>query len=105
LSTRKTGQPLALFESPVFDAQTLQLPPGWVLLLYTDGALDMQDPAGAQFGEERLLPAAAEARRAGGSAQQMCESVWQSLEAWRGPATQADDVALVVIQADGGAQR
>lgn len=95
------GQPLALFDAPLFDAQTLRLGPGWGLLLYTDGATDMQDLAGDRFGEERLLPAAAAARRAGGGAQHTCACLWDTLKDWRGPATQADDVALVMIEAIG----
>ena len=102
LAPQGVGQPLALFDSPLLDVQSLPLPPGCVLLLYTDGATDMQDAEGAAFGQERLLPAAAAARRAGGNAQQICDSVWEALERWRGPAVQADDVALVVIAADGG---
>ena len=45
-----TGQPLGLFEDPLVDEQTIQLSPGSVLVLHTDGATDMTDPAGEAYG-------------------------------------------------------
>ncbi|HUF39501.1 MAG TPA: SpoIIE family protein phosphatase, partial [Anaerolineales bacterium] len=44
------GQPLALFEDPVFDTQGIHLTPGTTLLLYTDGATDTTGPEDTFFG-------------------------------------------------------
>ena len=51
----RTGMPLGAFRGVTWEQETLQLAPGDVLLLYTDGVTDAEDEKGAFFGQERLL--------------------------------------------------
>jgi phosphoserine phosphatase RsbU/P len=97
---KSEGQPLAIFDAPIFDVQTLRLQPGSSLILLTDGATDMENAGGVPFGTERLLQAAAAACAAGGDANQICDHLWRTLAGWRGAAPQADDIALVVIKTE-----
>lgn len=92
--------PLGPFRDvPSLDEQTIPLPPGGAVLLYTDGATDLTDPQGVFFGLERLQVAVQASRHDGGTAQAMCDRVWEALTAYQGASAQDDDVALVAIQA------
>lgn len=46
--------PLCLLEAPEFNLHHLQLEPGDLLVLYTDGILEAKNADGVQFGQERL---------------------------------------------------
>jgi len=96
---RGVGQPLALFDSPALDEQSIALEPGDVLLMYTDGATDLTDAQGTRFGPERLREAARASRD--GSAQGFCDRLWAALAGYQGGSIQFDDVALVAIRANG----
>lgn len=97
-----TGMPLGIFEDPKIDEQTLRLSPGDTLVLHTDGATDMRNPAGEDFGHERLWAAVQESGAAHGApAQGICDAVLGILRNYQGSAPQADDVTLVVLRATG----
>ncbi len=51
---KPTGPAIGLMHDPEFKSETLQLSPGDLLLLYTDGLEEARNPAGVEFGEERL---------------------------------------------------
>ncbi|HWQ15807.1 MAG TPA: SpoIIE family protein phosphatase [Roseiflexaceae bacterium] len=92
----QVGHPLGLLPSPAIDTQRIALPPGATLLLYTDGASETADLAGAFFGREQLL---AVARQASPQPQALCDALVQALAAYRGPAPQADDITLLALRA------
>lgn len=94
---RGSGQPLGLFPHLKLDAQNVVLPPGSLLLMYTDGVTEAMDAAGQWFGEERLLSALRAIR---GSAQAACDSVMNAVRAHAGAAPQHDDIMLVAVQVD-----
>jgi serine phosphatase RsbU (regulator of sigma subunit) len=80
----------------------LLLSPGDTLVLHTDGATDMTNPAGENFGHERLWAAIqASAAASVTSAQGMCDLALEALRDYQGAIPQADDVTLVVIRATG----
>ena len=91
------GHPLGLFPNPMLDAQTMILPAGGTLLLYSDGVTEAMDAAGELFGVERV----AETMRgsAGDSAQVLCDRLVQALVAYAGGAPQADDITLLAVRA------
>jgi len=91
------GLPLGLFPSPVLDAQSLTLPPGGTLLLYTDGAVEAVDSQGQLLGRDRLYQAARAAPE--GSAQDLCDRLVRAIADHQGAAPQADDITLVAIRA------
>lgn len=49
------GLPLGLFAGRTYELQQDQLEPGDLLLVFTDGVTEANDPAENEFGEERLL--------------------------------------------------
>jgi hypothetical protein len=51
---RRTGMPLGVSEEGGWEISAIEVPPGGLLLLYTDGVLDAQNPDGEFFGDERL---------------------------------------------------
>jgi sigma-B regulation protein RsbU (phosphoserine phosphatase) len=48
------GMVVGLFPNVVFDQQTVQLLPGDLLAVFSDGIPEAENAAGDQFGEERL---------------------------------------------------
>jgi len=91
------GHPLGLFATPTLDVQTLRIPPGGTLLLYTDGATEAADAQSELFGRERLSAAARAAPAA--SAQALCDHLVQAVAAYHGAAPQADDITLLAVRA------
>jgi sigma-B regulation protein RsbU (phosphoserine phosphatase) len=93
---RDVGHPLGIFLDSQLDAQTLVLPPGGTLLLYTDGVVEAFDTRNEPFGHERLLAACTAAT--GRSAQQICDTIVQQVAEYAGDAAQSDDITLVAIR-------
>jgi serine phosphatase RsbU (regulator of sigma subunit) len=89
------GQPLGLLDEPTLDEQTVTIPPGGTLLLYTDGMFDDRNPKGEFFGLERLQAAVAELARE--PAQETCDRLLRILMDFQGDASQDDDVTLVAV--------
>jgi len=71
------------------------LPPGATLLLYTDGMTDCRDPGGQAFGIERIKQTLG--GLVGLSAQQTCDRLLETLQAYQNGAKQDDDVTLAAI--------
>jgi len=91
------GQPIGILPEPALDLQTIVIPNGGVLLLYTDGVTEAVDPGGSFFETERLYEIARQT--AGATAQVFCDRLLAAVTAHRGPAPQADDVTLVAVHA------
>ena len=89
------GHPLGLFEEMLVDEASLDLDPGSLLLLYTDGVTEAVDAQGEFFGDERLLAALQSSNGTGPD--QTCEAVWDALQAYQAGASQEDDVTLLAI--------
>ena len=94
---RGRGQPLGILPTPLLDEQTAGLPPGGMLLLYTDGVTEAAGPEGTLFGMDRLRKAVRAFRTA--SAQAICDQLLQTVAQYGGPAPQGDDITLVAVQA------
>jgi NarL family two-component system response regulator LiaR len=94
----RTGIPVGIFEDTTWQRGTVQLMPGDVLVLYTDGVTDAQNQQGASLGRERLLEIAqANLRR---PAQAMLEALIAGVHEFAGNGPQFDDIALVVVARD-----
>jgi sigma-B regulation protein RsbU (phosphoserine phosphatase) len=91
------GQPLGILPRPALDLQTVVIPSGGALVLYTDGVTEAVGPDGSFFETERLYETASQA--SGSSAQTICDRLLEAVTAHRGPAPQADDVTLVAVHA------
>ena len=90
-----TGQAIGIFEQLLLDENSVSLPPGGTLLVFTDGLTDCRDPLGESFGYARVRTALA--GLAGRSGQQVCDSLRQALMDYQSGTPQDDDVTLVAI--------
>lgn len=93
---RGVGQPIGLFEAPQVDAQTLSVPPGGAVLLYTDGVTEATNASYELFGRERALAVASALPRA--SAAELCSALLAELAAHHGDAPPDDDITLLVMR-------
>src|SRR5436190_16134044 len=94
---RANGQPLGMLPDPAIDVQTLRLPPGGTLLLFSDGVTEATNAQGGFFGLESVQ--ATVQAYAGMPAQQLCDQLVDTLTAYRGASPQADDITLLAVRA------
>lgn len=87
--------PLGLIDDVCYTETSVQLERGDLLLLYTDGLTDSENPAGETFGSERILEwAARQSNRPAAEAQQdLVLTVAQFCDGHR----QADDLTMLVV--------
>ena len=91
-----TGPLLGAFARLDLDEHAVQLAPGDLVLLYTDGVTDAQSRSGERFGDERLLEAVTAAR--GGTANEVVQAVCDSYHRFQADQPNADDVAILAIR-------
>lgn len=94
-----TGMPIGIDEDTLWGKATVQIEPGDVLVLYTDGIPDAQNVDGEFFQEERLLEVA-RANAECSSAHELQTLIIESVQAFIGEAAQFDDITLVVLGRD-----
>jgi len=75
----------------------VDLAPGDVLVLYTDGVTEAINDKYEEFGEERLLRIIAEHR--GRPAGEIQERILDAIAAFAGDCPQFDDITLMVLRA------
>jgi sigma-B regulation protein RsbU (phosphoserine phosphatase) len=93
-----TGPAVGMLPNMEFGIGRVQFDPGDSLLLYTDGVTDALSPIEEQFGEERLILAAASPAR---SAQVRIQNIMTALDAHIASREQYDDVTLLAVQRNG----
>lgn len=91
------GQLMGIFPNPILETQTLSLPPGSTLLIYTDGVTEARNEDEEFFGEEGLI--AAVPGLLNKTAQEICDSLIHILTDYHGAAPQADDITLIAARA------
>ncbi|MDY7078598.1 MAG: PP2C family protein-serine/threonine phosphatase [Chloroflexota bacterium] len=92
----KTGMALGVIEDASWEQRTVQLAPGDLLVLYTDGVTDAEDGQGAFFGEEWLLETArANLER---PAQDVQDVLMAEIHSFVGDAPQFDDITLMIVK-------
>ncbi len=79
------------------EERQLELAPGDIVVLYTDGITESVNTADTEFGREQLMEAIRE--NAAGSAEQIAQAVFDRLRIFTGDAPPADDRTLIVIKA------
>ncbi len=94
----KGGLPIAMFDRARYDSGKIRLRAGDLLLLYTDGVSEAEDPSGEEFGKDRLVSALT--KTAGQSAKEVLRAVNKDLRKFRRGRPQRDDVTLLVIKAE-----
>lgn len=92
------GQTLGFVPDPVLDENSLTLPPGSLLFLYTDGVTEAVNPAG-EFFQTQGLQAVLRAGR-WTSAQDVVDHVWNALQTYSGVGAPQDDVTLLAVRVE-----
>jgi sigma-B regulation protein RsbU (phosphoserine phosphatase) len=89
------GIALGIIEDTDWGHTTVQLAPGAMLLLYTDGVLDAQNPKKERFGNQQLLDVAQ--ANLGRTAQDLQDDLLARLQHFIGDEPQFDDITLMTI--------
>jgi phosphoserine phosphatase RsbU/P len=93
------GAPLGIFESPNLDQQQVQIRPGEMLLLYTDGVTDGLNLISDSTGTYELQGLMCAGNGLG--AQEFCEYISQSIVERQNGSQQFDDVTILAVKAIG----
>ena len=91
----RTGMPLGISEDAVWERSAIDIPPGALLMLYTDGVYDTQNSQGEFFGEKGVLNTVQSLK--GGSARQIQDGLLSAVLSFAGSEPQVDDIALMVL--------
>ena len=91
------GVPLGMFKNPALDEQTVIIPPGGLMFLYSDGSADTRNSQSIRFGEKGFR-AAIQQFGVNHSAQQACQSVYDCLVEYQDGTPQFDDVTLLAVR-------
>jgi hypothetical protein len=93
------GLVLGAFVTARYEEEAIALETGDTLVLFSDGVTDAENPAGDQYGEERLLEALAGSDRR--SPDEILDRVLASVRAFAAEQPPADDVTVLVIRYGG----
>jgi sigma-B regulation protein RsbU (phosphoserine phosphatase) len=92
---RKTGPAVGAVMDCRFNLRETHFQHGDMLFAFTDGALDSQNPAGQQFGRDRLM---AVSQKVHGSAHELVKLIESELRNHADGETQFDDITLLAIR-------
>jgi CheY-like chemotaxis protein len=95
-SLRTTGMSLGVVDQAQWKQRQTRLGPGDLLVLYTDGITEAENPQGVAFGEDRLIDVAF--AKAGCSAQEIQAALLEEVHRFVGSTPRQDDIALIVIR-------
>jgi sigma-B regulation protein RsbU (phosphoserine phosphatase) len=90
------GPPVGLFRAAQYEQAEVQLAPGDLLLLYTDGMSEAENPAEEEWGEDALIAAARSCFAL--PSMQMITRMLALADAFAAGAPQHDDMTLVVVR-------
>jgi len=91
----KTGMALGVSEEEIWNAETVEIAPADLLLLYTDGVLDARAASGDMFGEAHLLEILKGNR--GKPASEIQNELMSGIFNFAGSEPQVDDITLIAI--------
>jgi serine phosphatase RsbU (regulator of sigma subunit) len=85
--------------SPMLSETSFELLPGDLMLLYTDGATEAEDPRTVQFTVERLMESLVRARDLPG--REIMDELFSDIKKWISSAQMFDDITLVLVRKSG----
>ena len=94
----RTGVPLGILDGVTWGQKVVQLGPGDLLLLYSDGITEAQNGQEQFFDEDRLREVVRDSL--GRSARDIQDSVVAQVDAFVGDAPQFDDITMMVVVRD-----
>ncbi len=92
------GPVVGLLPFAPYSEQTLQLEPGDLLVTYTDGISEAMTHDDEEWGEERMMIAAAEAKD--GSAEEVLKAIFAEADKFTAGAPQHDDMTVLILKLD-----
>lgn len=95
------GRALGIDAASRYTAATIQLRPGEVAFLYTDGVVEAASPDGELFGEQRLATALSGANER--NVTHTMDRIQTAVDEFRGNQPVADDITLMAVRYVGGA--
>ena len=90
------GLLLGMLPNVTYGSGTVQLRPGDLLLMFTDGVTEAQNESEEEFEEERLIQVLLNARTA--SAREVVEAVVDAVKRFAGGAEQYDDITVLALK-------
>jgi len=93
------GVVLGLFEHAAFEQETVQMEPGDLVILFSDGVTEAMNPAMDEFTDDRLLDCANTHR--GQTPQQVLDALLADVHEFCAGATQSDDITVVMVRYNG----
>jgi sigma-B regulation protein RsbU (phosphoserine phosphatase) len=90
------GAIVGAFSDARYQQAEAVIPPGAMLLLYSDGLSEAQNAAGEEFGEARLTDLVRRHRT--GPADELRVAVFDAIDSWSGGSERLDDQTLVVVK-------
>lgn len=99
----RSGPACGVAEGMPYAAFGTTLAPDTVLIGYTDGVTEADNPSGAFYGDDRGV-AVLEAQPAGSSSRQIADALQQDVLSFAQGAEQADDITLIVVRRLDGAK-
>ena len=94
----RTGAALGLFADGNYEQGTVQLAPGDLLVLYTDGITEAQNAQGSFLGDGQLLESVK--TKLGSPIGEIQDAILADVERFAGDAPQSDDIALILLLRD-----
>jgi sigma-B regulation protein RsbU (phosphoserine phosphatase) len=94
------GPIIGTFLQGPYEQETIQLQSGDTLVVYTDGVTEALNPAGVEFGEEKLRSMVTESLQL--PARELAKEIIAKVLRWQAQAAQHDDITLIVVKVKGG---
>jgi sigma-B regulation protein RsbU (phosphoserine phosphatase) len=91
------GVMVGAFHGSHYDQAQTALPPGSILLVFSDGLSEARDAQGQEYGEPRLLDFALRNRNF--SAEALRRAVFEEIDRWSSGQDREDDQTLVIVRA------
>ncbi len=100
-SASHPGMALGITDNIELDAQTVTIPLGGMVVLFSDGLSEAMDDQDNQYGTDRLVKELATVNHL--PASHICSSLWDKVKTFSGGQEQTDDFTVIVIKRYGGA--
>lgn len=90
------GMLIGVLDDVFYEERTMELRPGDVLVLYTDGVTEAKNEGGEQFGEERLYRVVEEKGHL--PAQELLDEIYRRVREFSGGLAQRDDITVIIMK-------
>jgi sigma-B regulation protein RsbU (phosphoserine phosphatase) len=95
-SLDSNGTVVGAFPGAIYDESTLTLKPGDLLLCYTDGITEPENPYGEMFGEERLIDLVK--KHVQRDDRELLQIILEAVRSWTGSPELQDDMTLLLAR-------